>query len=151
MKTVQSHFNSSGNAPNVSRSVFDRSHSLKTTFTGATIVPVYIDEALPGDTFKMKSSMFVRKQSSIVPAMDIIKVDVHYFAVPIRLVWANFKKFMGEQTNPADSTSYVVPTFTVGTAQAAETLFDYMGLPTEIASAKDFTINTLPFRCYNLI
>lgn len=133
----------------IPRSSFDRSHGVKTTFDAGFLVPVYVDEALPGDTFHCNMSMFGRLATPLHPFMDNMNVDVFFFACPIRLVWDNFQKFMGEQANPGDSTSYLVPTITSPAGGYGEqSLYDYMGLPTKIASMPHAALH---LRAYNLI
>jgi hypothetical protein len=133
----------------IPRSRFDRSHGVKTTFDAGYLVPIYVDEALPGDTFNCRMSMFGRLATPLHPFMDNMFVDVFFFAIPIRLVWDNFKKMMGEQTNPGDSTSFIVPTATVGAGGYGEqTLQDYMGLPTKIANMPHANLH---MRAYYLV
>lgn len=135
----------------IPRSSFNRSHGYKTTFDSGYLVPVFVDEALPGDTFNLRMSSFARLSTPIKPVMDNMYLDVFFFAVPIRLVWSNFRKFMGEQTNPGDSTSYLVPTMTGPNSGAGGiaigSLSDYFGIPTGIGS---LTFNSLWHRAYNL-
>nr|QJB20472.1 MAG: major capsid protein [Microvirus sp.] len=135
--------------PEIQRSTFDRSHGYKTTLNAGKLIPVFIDEALPGDTFNIKPTMFGRLSTPLKPIMDNMFMDVHFFSVPMRLLWENWKKFNGEQNNPGDSTSYLVPTCTspVGGYQE-QTLFDYMGLPTKVAGLPH---SSLFLRAYNLI
>jgi hypothetical protein len=133
----------------IPRSSFDRSHGVKTTFDAGYLVPVYVDEALPGDTFHCNMSMFGRLATPLHPFMDNMNVDVFFFACPIRLVWDNFQKFMGEQANPGDSTSFLVPTITSPAGGYGEqSLYDYMGLPTKIAGMPHAALH---LRAYNLI
>jgi len=138
----------------IPRSAFDRSHGIKTAFDSGYLVPIFVDEALPGDTFNAKLSSFARLSTPIKPIMDNLHLDIFYFAVPIRLVWNNFQKFMGEQTDPGDSTSYLVPTMDSPVAgPAVGSLSDYMGIPTvgQIDGAETITFNSLHHRAYNLI
>src|SRR3954470_16212502 len=93
----------------IPRSSFDRSQSFKTTFDSGYLVPIFIDEALPGDTFNLNLTAFARLATPIKPIMDNMFLDTFFFAVPIRLIWDNWQKFNGEQANPGDSTPYVVP------------------------------------------
>lgn len=136
--------------PSIQRSSFDRSHGFKTTFDGGTLFPIFYDEALPGDTFKLNTSFFCRLNTPIVPIMDNMWLETFYFEVPVRQVWANFPKFMGEQTNPGDSTDYLIPTMTspAGTGYAVGSLFDYFGIPTGVP---DLEHSALPLRAYLLI
>lgn len=140
-----------GRAPSVSvqRSVFNRSHGHKTTFDSGYLVPVFCDEALPGDTFHLTTSILARLSTPIVPFMDNLKLDIHYFSVPCRLLWDNWQRFMGEQDNPGDSTDYLVPTVKAPPEGVdSGTVWDYFGLPTNVPSLE---VNALPFRAYNLI
>ena len=88
-------------AAEIPRSSFDRSHGHKTAFDSGYLVPVFVDEALPGDTFNLKMSSFARLSTPIAPFMDNLSIDVFFFAVPLRLIWTNFKKFMGEKRRNA--------------------------------------------------
>ena len=136
MKSVMKH--SFSNVPKVQapRSVFNRTHGYKTMFDSGYLIPFYVDEALPGDTFNLKSTLFARMTSALkVPVMDNMYMDVFFFAVPNRLVWDNFQKFMGERPTPSagvyDPTDYLVPTVTSPSGGfVAESLSDYFGLPT---------------------
>jgi len=134
----------------IPRSVFDRSHGYKTTFDSGYLIPFYVDEALPGDTFNLSSTIFARMQTPVVPVMDNLFADVHYFAVPIRLLWDNFRKFMGEQTDPGDSTDYTIPQVESGVAAdfGDNSLADYFGIPSDI---NDLSVSALWHRAYNLI
>lgn len=127
------------------RSVFNRTHSHKTTFDGGKLIPFYVDEVLPGDTFNVNSNLFGRLATPIVPVMDNIYLDTHYFFVPNRLVWDNFKRFMGEQDNPTDSTDYLVPQLSATHTEGS--IGDYFGLPIGVQT----DANSLFFRAYNLI
>lgn len=121
--------------PAIQRSTFDRSHGLKTAFDSGLLIPIFLDEALPGDTFNLKTSVFGRLSTPLKPVMDNMFLDIHYFSVPIRLVWDNFVKFMGEQANPADTTDYLMPTITSpGGGYAENSMYDYCGIPTKIGS-----------------
>ena len=93
----------------IPRSVFNRSHGYKTTFDAGYLIPFYVDEALPGDTFNLSATLFSRMTTPIYPLMDNLFLDVHYFAVPLRLLWTNFQAFMGEQVTPLSPTDYRVP------------------------------------------
>lgn len=144
------------NIPDVSvpRSSFNRSHGYKTAFDSGYLVPIFVDEALPGDTFNLRMHAFTRMSTPIVPVMDNLYLETFFFAVPIRLIWSNFKKFMGEQANPADSISYLVPTITSpASGWTVGSLSDYLGLPTvgQVAGANTFTSVSLWHRAYNLI
>lgn len=134
---------------NIQRSVFNRSSGYKTTFDAGYLIPVFLDEALPGDTFHLKTSVLARLSTPVVPFMDNLRLDIQYFSVPYRLVWDNWQKFNGEQKNPGDSTDYLIPQikapaggFPVGS------LADYFGVPTGV---EGISVSALPFRAYNLI
>lgn len=132
----------------IPRSVFDRSHGYKTTFDSGFLVPFYVDEVLPGDSFKLTATLFARLATPIVPFMDNLYLETFFFFVPNRLVWDNWQKFNGEQKNPNDPTDFLIPTVS-GTNVKNQTLWDYFGLPTNVDKA--LTVNALPFRAYNLI
>lgn len=129
----------------IQRSVFNRDHGLKTTFDAGYLVPVFYDEALPGDTFTMDANGFGRLATPINPFMDNLYIETFFFAVPYRLIWNNWEKFCGEQDNPGDSTDYLVPQ-TSGTITNS-TLYDYFGVPTDTS----LSFNNLCGRAYNLI
>jgi hypothetical protein len=129
----------------IQRSVFNRDHGLKTTMDAGNLVPIFVDEALPGDTFTLRATGFGRLATPINPIMDNMYIETFFFAVPYRLVWNNWEKFCGEQDNPTDSTDYLVPTVS-GTVTTGS-LFDYMGIP--IGNALEW--NNLHGRAYNLI
>lgn len=149
MKSVMHHQFAQVPKAEIPRSSFDRSHGHKTTFEPGYLVPVFLDEALPGDTFNLHLNAFARLLTPKCPIMDNLFLDTFFFAVPYRLVWDNWQKFNGEQTNPGDSTDFVVPTMTSpagGYAQAS--LHDYFGLPTKVAGVEHMS---LFHRAYNLI
>jgi hypothetical protein len=130
----------------IQRSTFDRSHGLKTTFDAGYLVPIFYDEALPGDTFQLETHSFCRLATPIHPIMDNMYIETFYFAVPFRLLWDNWQKFCGEQTNPGDSTDYLVPQVTATTV-ANSTLYDYFGVPTGVS----LQFNNFMGRAYNLV
>lgn len=132
----------------IPRSVFDRSHGYKTTFNSGYLVPFYVDEVLPGDSFKLTATLFARLATPIVPFMDNLYLETFFFFVPNRLVWDNWQRFNGEQKNPSDLTDFLIPTVS-GTNVQNQTLWDYFGLPTNVNKA--LKVNALPFRAYNLI
>jgi hypothetical protein len=145
MPSTMSHDFSRVPKADIQRSVFNRDHGLKTTFDAGYLIPIFYDEALPGDTFTMNATGFGRLATPINPFMDNMYIETFFFAVPYRLVWSNWQKFCGEQENPGDSTDYLVPTVT--TTVGEETLYDYLGIPTGTV----LTFNNFAGRAYNLI
>ncbi len=147
IRVSQGHFSQ---VPNVTigRSKFNRSHVLKTTFDEGKLVPIFVDEVLPGDSFKLKVTTFTRMATPIFPVMDNLYLETFFFFVPMRLIWDNFQKFMGEQENPGDSTDYLIPT--VSDCVPSGSLSDYFGLPL-IPQGSSINFNVLPFRAYWLI
>lgn len=139
-------------SPEIQRSTFDRSAGNKFDFSAGYNIPFYADEILPGDTFKAKLDLFARFNTPIKPIMDNVYLDVHFFAVPLRLIWANFKKFMGEQANPGDSTDYLTPKLTDLDVRffPPHSNFDYMGLPTNVTDIFKYT-TAFHSRAINLI
>lgn len=150
MPSVMTHAFSHVPQAHIPRSTFDRSHGFKATFDAGYLVPMLVDEALPGDTFNVSMTGFARLSTPMKPVMDNLFMETFFFAVPIRLVWNNFVKFMGEQDNPADSTDYVVPTMTstAVTGYPVDTLHDFLGLPIQVP---DLVHSSLFHRAYNLI
>lgn len=150
MKSVMSHSFSQVPTANIQRSSFDRSHGHKTTFDSGYLVPVFIDEVLPGDTFNCRMSGFARLATPLYPIMDNMNLDTQFFAVPIRLIWDNWQKFNGERKNPNDSIDYLVPTMKAPSngGYAAQSLSDYFGIPTGIPELEHCSFW---HRAYNLI
>lgn len=149
MKSVMLHQFAQVPTVDCPRSRFDRSCGYKTTFDSGYLVPFFCDEVLPGDTFDVDANIFARLSTPVVPFMDNLFLDTFFFYVPLRLLWSNFQKFMGEQDNPSDSTDYLCPIieapsggFTTGS------LFDYIGMPVGISG---IWLNSFIPRAYNLI
>lgn len=137
----------------IPRASFDREFTHKTTFDAGYLIPVFVDEVLPGDTFNLRMTAFARLSTPLFPVMDNMKLSSFFFFVPNRLVWNNWKRFMGEQDNPADSISYVVPQqVSPAGGYAVNSLQDYMGLPTTPMLGAN-TVSHCAFftRAYNLI
>lgn len=116
------------------RSQFDRSHGVKTSFDADWLIPFYVDEVLPGDTFNLRATILARLATPEFPIMDNMYLDTMYFFVPNRLLWVNWEKFQGAQDNPGDSVSFTIPQMvsTAVTGYLAGSLHDYFGLPTEV-------------------
>ena len=138
----------------IPRAAFDRQFTHKTTFDAGYLIPVYVDEVLPGDTFNLKMTAFARLSTPIFPVMDNMYLDSFFFFVPNRLIWNNWQKFMGEQIDPGDSTDYLVPQqVSPAAGYAIGSLQDYMGLPTVGQVSAGQTVSHCAFwpRAYNLI
>lgn len=138
----------------VPRSTFKTTHTHKTTFQAGFLIPIHVDEVLPGDAYIGDMSVFARIATQLFPVMDNLYLESFFFFVPNRLTWANFRKMMGEQASPADSISYVIPQcVSPGGGWAAFSVGDYMGLPTsgQLIGGLTFSANALPLRAYNLI
>lgn len=138
----------------IPRSSFNIETTHKTTFDGGYLIPVYVDEVLPGDTFSVQMTAFARLATPIFPVMDNLHLDSFFFFVPNRLVWNNWVKMQGQQDNPGDSISYTVPQqVSPAGGYAALSLQDYFGLPTVgvLDPAGTYSHSALPLRAYNLI
>jgi hypothetical protein len=138
----------------IPRSSFDCQSTHKTTFDAGYLVPVYVDEMLPGDTFRLNMTAFARLATPLYPIMDNMHLDSFFFFVPNRLIWSNWQKFMGQQANPDSSISYVVPQqVSPAGGYAIGSLQDYMGLPTVGQVGAGNTVSHCAFwpRAYNLI
>lgn len=138
----------------VPRSTFRVQHAHKSTYDAGFLVPFYLDEVLPGDVHKGSVNIFARLSNLIFPLMDNVECETFFFFIPNRLVWSNWVKFMGEQTNPGDSILYTIPKldspaggFVVGG------IADHLGLPTagQVTAGQIVTVSALPFRCYNRV
>ena len=135
----------------VSRSRFQRNSDNKTTFNTGELIPIYLDEVLPGDTHQIDLACVMRMATPIFPVMDNAFCDFYFFFVPNRLLWEHWKEFMGENKETAwtPKTEYSIPQVTAPTGGWAEgTLADYLGLPTKVDG---ISVSALPGRAYGLI
>lgn len=130
------------------RSIFDRSFTHKTTMSVNKLYPIFIDEALPGDSFKLRFQVFGRLLNPlVVPTMDELYFETIWCKSPMRLLWNNTFKFFGEREKPSDSNDYIIPTINSGdTGFAVGELADHFGLVPLVAN---YDVNSLPFRFYN--
>jgi hypothetical protein len=158
MKSVMKHDFSTTPTINSPRSKFDRSFAHKTTLDAGWLIPYFVDDVLPGDTFNLQSTILMRMNTQLVPLIDNLYFDTHYFFIPYRQLWTNFRKMMGEQFNPGDSIDYETPILS-GTIQSAadgdlttpagraSVLMNYMGVPDGLAP-NDIDISALHYRAY---
>lgn len=147
--SVMSHEFSRVPQAEIPRSSFDRSHGLKTSLDAGNLIPIFVDDVLPGDTFTMNMTGFARLATPLHPFMDNVFFNTFFFFVPNRLVWANWKKQMGEQANPGDSVDFITPqVVSPGSGYSESSIYDYFGLPTKVPG---LTHSVLPLRAYNLI
>lgn len=135
------------------RSQFKRVSRHKHTFDEGQLIPFYLDDVIPGDTFNLRASMFARLATPLYPIMDNMYLETFWFFVPNRLVWTNFVKQHGERLNPSDSVDYTTPVIdstTIAANSAVGSLWDNFGLPMQ---GKQYLnkVSALPFRMYNLI
>lgn len=151
MRSVMQHSFAEVPRADIPRSSFNRSHGLKTTFDADYLVPILVDDIVPGDTFNVNASIFARLATPIHPIMDNLYIETFFFFVPYRLVWDNFEKFHGMQTDPGDSIDFSIPVLDGSHAVATGDLADYMGLPLGLDPATTTDISALPFRAYRLI
>ena len=145
MRSVMQHSFSEVPNANIPRSSFNRSFGHKTTFDADYLIPVMVDDVVPGDTFNVNMNFFARLATPLYPIMDNMYLESFFFFVPYRLVWDNWEKMHGAQDNPTDSIDFTVPL--VSQTPSTGDLQDYFGLPLGIAHVA----NSLPFRAYNLI
>lgn len=136
----------------IQRSTFDRSHGVKTTLDSGFLVPIFVDEALPADTFTLSYRQLCRLTTPIVPFMDQLKATVFFFAVPKRLLWDKFEDFItGSHKGKVLDTPLTYPTVDIQASDwQAQSLADYFGIPKPAQNHK-LTVNALPFRAYNMI
>lgn len=144
----------------ITRSRFKRPQNVKLTLNAGQLIPFFVDEVLPGDTFSIDQAAIIRMTTPIFPVMDNCHMDIYYFNVPYRILWEHFKRFMGENdTGPwAQTQEYTIPQVKItGTADKPApyegSIMDYMGIPTKVSKGEDtaFSINALPFRAYAMI
>jgi len=149
-QSVMQHNFASIEPAQVQRSAFDLSHGYKTSMDSDYLIPFCVMETLPGDTFKVNANVFARMSTPIYPIMDNLFLDQFWFSIPLRILWDNFQKMMGEQIDPGDSIDFTIPQMvsTAGTGYLAGSIHDYFGLPTEIP---DFTHSALFHRAYALV
>lgn len=150
-RNANSHFATNPTSIDMPRSSFDRDSSVKTSFNVGDVVPFYLDEVLPGDTFSIDTSKVVRLQTLITPMMDNLYLDTYWFFVPNRLVWSHWKEFMGENTQSAwiPETEYNVPQIAAPAGGwEVGTLADFFGLPIGVSG---ISVSALPFRAYGLV
>ena len=153
MKSVMIHQFSNVPEANIQRSLFQRDFGYKTTLDAGKLVPFFCDMVYPGDTYIAEVSMFGRMATPIYPLMDNIRVETFYFSVPLRLIWNDFKIFMGETSGPNDtrkSEDFLVPQLVSDSSNnfKAQSLWDYFGFPQGIAN---LSVSALPFRAYCLV
>nr|WNN13320.1 MAG: major capsid protein [Microviridae sp.] len=147
-RNTESHFSVNPINLDIQRSQFVRPSTHKTTFNAGDLIPIYVDEVLPGDTFKMKMASVIRMSTPIYPVMDNANVDIYFFFVPNRLVWEHWKEFFGENntTHWEQKVEYEVPQITAPQGGWAKgTIADYMGIPTKV---NNLSVQALPFRAY---
>lgn len=149
------HFN---NIPQMktSRSRFKMKQDIKLTLNAGQLIPFYVAETLPGDTFSVDTKGICRMATPIYPVMDNCYLDIYYFHVPMRIVWDHTKEFFGENTKNAweQKTEYKIPQIAIKTGPETKdipqenSIMDYMGIPTKIGTSKILKINALPIRGY---
>lgn len=147
-------FNNIAPAP-IPRSSFKRDFTRRSTFNQDLLIPIFVDEILPGDDIHLKMTAFTRMATPIKPLMDNLYQETFWFFIPNRLVWSNWEKFQGQRTNPTDSTAFTIPKLDrtkapmSSTGFTVESIYDYFGLPTQVTNLDN--ISALFFRAYDLI
>ena len=143
----------------ITRSRFKRRQDIKLTLNAGQLIPFYVDEVLPGDTFSIDQAAIIRMTTPIFPVMDNCYMDIYYFFTPNRILWKNWKRFMGENdTGPwAQTQEYTIPQVKITgisnlNAPFEGSVMDYMGIPTKVVGENNsFYVNALPFRAYAMI
>lgn len=149
-RNSESHFAQVPHAE-IQRSRFTRANNHKTTFNEGQLIPIYLDEVLPGDTHQINMSALVRMATPIYPIMDNLWMDTYFFFVPDRLVWEHWREFNGQNntTHWEQPVDYTIPQIKApNTGWTKGTIADYFGLPTY---KKGISVSALPFRAYCLI
>ena len=152
MRSVMQHSFAEVPRAKIPRSSFNRSHGVKTTFDADYLIPIYVDDVVPGDTFNLNMNFFARLTSpTVLPVMDNLYLESFFFFVPYRLVWDNFEKFHGAQVDPGDSIDYTIPVCATGLTVHTGDVADYFGLPNGLSTTTYTDISALPFRALRLI
>ena len=157
MRSVMAHSFSQVPRADIPRSTFNRSHGYKTTFDADYLIPVFVDDVIPGDTFNCNMNFFARLATPLYPIMDNLFLESFFFFVPYRLCWENWERFCGAQDDPGDSISYTIPVVTGANSRTGEgSMWDYFGLPLDNKAGAhldpdDVTVSSLPWRAYHLI
>lgn len=156
MPSVMQHAFSKIPGPDIQRSSFDRSHGHKTTFDAGWLIPVFLDEVVPGDTVSMEATFFGRVSTLLYPIMDNIFLDTFWFYVPNRILWQNWERLNGAQDDPEQSIDVSVPWIAELVGEPTmnfgfHSIFDYFGLPTDTGIPNTYQISALPFRAYRKI
>lgn len=151
MRSVDAHRFAMVPQADIPRSAFDVAHTHKLTFQAGLLIPVFVDEVLPGDSFRVRMHAFARLAAAVVPVMDNLIFESFFFFVPNRIIWSNWERFMGEQTSITDITDFVTPQVVPTFADMYGTVYDYMGVTLNGAGVGSISVNALPFRAYNLI
>lgn len=142
-------------APKNNRSMFNLSHGYKTAFDAGDLIPIMIEEVLPGDTWNVKTNLFGRLATMLYPILDNLHMDTFHFYCPSRILWDNYERFLGSQDVPDASTDYEMPQLApfddTSLSFTELSLPDYMGIPTKVEILNDDLPNALPFRMYNKI
>lgn len=157
MRSVMKHRFSEVPRVDIPRSSFNRSHGLKTSFDADYLIPVLVDDIIPGDTFNVNMSFFCRLATPLHPILDNLYLDSFFFFVPYRLLWSNWERFCGAQDDPGDSIDFTIPAVasttnldTTNFGFGYNTLYNYMGIPYK-SSVDMSEISVLPMRAYSLI
>lgn len=133
----------------ISRSRFNRSHSRYTTMQTDYLYPIWFDEALPGDTLEVSLSAFCRLTTQLVPFMDNVYMDIHFWKVPYRLIWEHWINFQGEEETPGVFPDYLTPVLKAPSDGVAfGSIFDYFRVPPKVGNLE---FNAFNFRAYNLV
>ena len=135
----------------IPRSTLSRNFGHKTTFNAGMLIPVFVDEVLPGDTINLRMSIYCRIATLLFPIMDNIFLDVHFFFIANRLLWNNWERFNGAQDKPGDQTDFEIPQVS-NPSVITGSIYDYMGIPTQVPFTDPTnSFSALPFRGYNLV
>ena len=147
------------------RNVFDLSHERKFSMNMGDLVPIFCQEVVPGDTFRMNTEILMRLAPMTAPMMHRVDVYTHFFFVPNRLVWTEWEKFItgGDDGSYQGDFAPVFPYFSSPSSNAVAwynqyvksgTLMDYLGLPIPSNTGSvnaEYRFSALPFRAYRLI
>ena len=106
------------------------------TMKKGLLYPVFCEEVLPGDTWKVNIKALLRATTLIKPIFNNLWAQIQCFFVPNRLTYKHWEEVMGENKEGPwikNKTTYEVPKLVApSNGWAIKSLADYLGVPTNV-------------------